>query len=75
MPKPLKILTTLGLSGGALAGAALLASIPTAGIPLAVVGAVLLIGSIFDSMDSSGTGPRERLLYLNPDQRLQIDLK
>jgi len=75
LPKPLKILTTLGLGGGALAGAALLASIPTAGIPLAVVGAVLLIGSVFDSMDSDGTGPRERLLYLNPGQRLQIDLK
>ncbi len=74
MPKPLRLLTTFGISAGALTGAALLASVPTAGISLAVVGAILLLESAFDATESNDSRHRERLLFLNPDQNLQIDL-
>ena len=75
LPRPFRFIGTLGIGGGALAGAALLSSIPIVGIPLAVVGGILLINATVEGLDSGGTGPRERLLYLNPGQRLQIDLK
>ncbi len=70
---PLKLLAKFGFGGGAIAGAAVLAATSmVAAVPLAIVGTIFLLDALFEVSDIDGERqhPRERLIYMNPDQRL-----
>lgn len=71
-----RFLTTFGFGGGAIAGAAFLAAIsPIAAIPLAVLGGIFLLDASVEGLQRMERGPSERVVYLNPDQQLEIALK
>jgi hypothetical protein len=71
-----RFLAEFGFGGGAIAGAAFLASVSTiAAIPIAVIGGIYLMVSTVEAFEAMDQGARERVAYLNPTQQLQIALK
>ncbi len=71
-----RFLTEFGFGGGAVAGAAFLASVSTvAAIPIAVIGGIYLMVSTVEAFENMDIVAHERVVYLNPTQQLQVVLK
>ena len=71
-----RFLAEFGFGGGAITGAAFLASVSMiAAVPIAVIGAVYLMVSTGEAIESIDNVPHERVVYLNPTQQLQVVLK